>query len=221
MSSEPHRNFFLIAMDGIVFKYDLVTKELLFQFKTNATKAMLLYDKDDKLVVASDDEVRLWDFFDHKEEAPELLTMMTPSLKVENIFINKNRDEEAAPLYVLVTCQNNFCLYHKRLEQKFKDTIQGANITSACFSKDSTLLLIGTSVGKVITYKIKSEGAPGAEIIGNPFQAGQDLPVTRMECLMSIEEYDAFVVTVDKTDLYIYIHNKGDLRAVDYGTDGE
>ena len=50
---------------------------------------MLLYDKDDKLVVASDDEVRLWDFFDHKEEAPELLTMMTPTLKVENIFINK------------------------------------------------------------------------------------------------------------------------------------
>ena len=76
MSSEPHRNFFLIAMDGIVFKYDLVTKELLFQFKTNATKAMQLYDKDDKLVVASEDEIRLWDFFDHKEEAPELLTML-------------------------------------------------------------------------------------------------------------------------------------------------
>ena len=30
MSSEPHRNFFLLAMDGIVFKYDLVSKELLF-----------------------------------------------------------------------------------------------------------------------------------------------------------------------------------------------
>ena len=111
MSSEPHRNFFLIAMDGIVFKYDLVTKELLFQFKTNATKDMLLYDSDDKLVVASDDEVRLWDFFDHKEEAPELLTMMTPALKVENIYINKNRDEEGAPLYVLITCQNEFILY--------------------------------------------------------------------------------------------------------------
>lgn len=36
MSSEPHRNFFLIAMDGIVYKYDLVSKELLFQFNTNA-----------------------------------------------------------------------------------------------------------------------------------------------------------------------------------------
>ena len=72
---------------------------------------MLLYDKDDKLLVASDDEIRLWDFFDHKEEAPELLTMMTPSLKVENIYVNKNRPEEGAPLYVLVTCQNAFVLY--------------------------------------------------------------------------------------------------------------
>lgn len=32
MSSEPHRNFFLLAMDGFVYKYDLVSKELLFQF---------------------------------------------------------------------------------------------------------------------------------------------------------------------------------------------
>ena len=65
---------------------------------------MKLYDSDDKLVVASDDEVRLWDFDDHKEEAPVLVTMMTPTLKVENIYINKNRSEEGAPLYVLITC---------------------------------------------------------------------------------------------------------------------
>ena len=30
MSSEPHCNFFLIGMDGVVYKYDLVSKELLF-----------------------------------------------------------------------------------------------------------------------------------------------------------------------------------------------
>ena len=72
---------------------------------------MLLYDKDDKLVVASHDEIRLWDFFDHKEEAPELLTMMTPALKVENIYVNKNRNEEASPLYVLITCKDSFILY--------------------------------------------------------------------------------------------------------------
>jgi hypothetical protein len=30
ISSEPHRNFFLVSMDNTIFKYDLVTKELLF-----------------------------------------------------------------------------------------------------------------------------------------------------------------------------------------------
>lgn len=75
MSSEPHRNFFLIAMDKMVYKYDLVSKELLFQFHTNA-KNIKLYDQDDKLVVTSGNEIRLWDFYDHKEEAPELITAM-------------------------------------------------------------------------------------------------------------------------------------------------
>ena len=205
MSSEPHRNFFLLAMNGIVFKYDLVTKELLFQFKTNAHKAMLLYDRDDKLVVASDNEVRLWDFFDHKEEAPELLTMMTPLLKVENIFINKNcenryklenKPEDQVELFVLITCKNEFVLYERRLVEKFRGSIDKAVITAACFSRDSSLLLIGTSKGQIITYKVNA-GDPVAVPVGNPFQASQDLPVTKLECLMAIEESnDAFLMTI-------------------------
>jgi hypothetical protein len=30
LSSESHRNFFLLSMDSTIYKYDLVTKELLF-----------------------------------------------------------------------------------------------------------------------------------------------------------------------------------------------
>lgn len=30
VSSEPNRNFFLVSMDNIVYKYDIVSKELLF-----------------------------------------------------------------------------------------------------------------------------------------------------------------------------------------------
>lgn len=30
VSSESHRNFFLLSMDKTIYKYDLVTKELLF-----------------------------------------------------------------------------------------------------------------------------------------------------------------------------------------------
>lgn len=82
MSSEPHRNFFLIAMDKMVYKYDLVSKELLFQFQTGA-KTINLYDRDDKLVVTSANEIRLWDFYDHKEEAPELITAMQLSKEID------------------------------------------------------------------------------------------------------------------------------------------
>ena len=103
MSSEPHRNFFLIAMQGIIYKYDLVTKELLFQFKTDVRNSMLLYDKDDKLVVANQEEIRLWDFDDHKEEAPALLTMRLSKLRVDNIYINKSGPPEV-DLHVCVTC---------------------------------------------------------------------------------------------------------------------
>ncbi len=72
MSSEPHSNFFLIVMDSIVYKYDLVSKELLFQFKTNASREMILYDGDDKLCVASEKMIRLWDFYENREVPPEL-----------------------------------------------------------------------------------------------------------------------------------------------------
>lgn len=35
MSSEPHRHFFLIGMQNRVYKYDVVTKELLFSFHSD------------------------------------------------------------------------------------------------------------------------------------------------------------------------------------------
>jgi len=82
ISSEPSRHFFLIAMDGTVFKYDLVTKGLMFSFKSKATKAMIMYDKDDKLLVADEKLIHLWDFYDTKEEAPELITACESELKV-------------------------------------------------------------------------------------------------------------------------------------------
>ena len=120
MSSEPHRNFFLIAMDKLVYKYDLVSKERLFQFHTNA-KNINMYDRDDKLVVTSGNEIRLWDFYDHKEEAPELITAMQldaqVDFSVERVFINKNSKNKA--LLLVVTYKHKFVVYSGRLEIKF------------------------------------------------------------------------------------------------------
>ena len=110
-------------MDGTVFKYDLVTKALMFSFKTQATKAMIMFDKDDKLLVANEKIIHLWDFFDHKEEAPELITRCESELKVERIFLNKNSANVATNLYVLVTNKNDYILYKGRMEKVLTGSI--------------------------------------------------------------------------------------------------
>jgi hypothetical protein len=75
MSSEPKRNFVLLQMDGIIFKYDLVTKELLFRWKTESRQQIILFDRDDKLCTVSDHSVKLWDFDDTQEQPPTIMAI--------------------------------------------------------------------------------------------------------------------------------------------------
>ena len=41
-----------------------------------------------------------------------------------------------------------------------------------------------------------------------------------LKVLQNVEENDGYIMSVDGKDLYLYIHNKADTRAVDYGEDG-
>ena len=38
---------------------------------------------------------------------------------------------------------------------------------------------------------------------------------------MNVEDADGFIMTIDGKDLYLYIHNKADMRPVDYGERGD
>jgi hypothetical protein len=60
----------VVAINGKVYKYSLVTKECLFEFQSYANWDMILYDYDDKLIAASQEQLRIWDFHSHKEEVP-------------------------------------------------------------------------------------------------------------------------------------------------------
>lgn len=117
LSSEPHRNFFLLAMDGVVYKYDLVTKELLFEFKTPCSKGVFLYDQDDKLIAASQDEIRIWDFDDHKEEAPAFVKSLSTPFLINDIFYLKHcrtgDADKTEDHYILITnhAEKRFILY--------------------------------------------------------------------------------------------------------------
>ena len=73
-------------------------------------------------MVANSNEIRLWDFYDHSEEAPELITAMQlhgddEEFKVEKLFINKNSKQIGLfGLIVVATYRNRFILFKDRLE---------------------------------------------------------------------------------------------------------
>ena len=59
---------------------------------------------------------------------------------------------------------NKFILYTGRLEIKLSETLENANehITAGAFSKDSTVMVIGTSAGRVLSYRIETGQAEGS-----------------------------------------------------------
>lgn len=78
-----------LGIGGKVYKYDLINKVCHFEFSSYVRTHMQLYDFDDKLITAKKDQVRIWDFFDKKEEVPELVTVLEPPLKIECLKVNK------------------------------------------------------------------------------------------------------------------------------------
>ena len=68
---------------------------------------------------------------------------------------------------VLAVCQNKFILYSGRLVVVFKDQLNlrsDGHITAAAFNKDSSLLLIGTSAGRILTYCTEDGSVEGTPV---------------------------------------------------------
>ena len=72
ISNEPNRNFLLVESDSIIYKYDLVSKELLLKWKTQPSIQIELFYKDDRLLTISTDSVKVWDFDDAFEAPPTI-----------------------------------------------------------------------------------------------------------------------------------------------------
>ena len=129
-------------MGGKVYKYDLVSKELLFEFNTYAHSHMILYDYDDKFVVADSKQVRLWDFFNHKDEVPELVTVLESPIKIDVLKVNLVPEElgdRANVFYYVIACKDEFKVYHGRLDVLLQGNIENKQdkITSIEFGVDT------------------------------------------------------------------------------------
>ena len=94
--------------------------------------------------------------------------------KAENIFINKNCKKK--PLLLLATDRSKFILYSGRLELQYYRSLENEDewITAGAFNKDSTVIVIGTNMGRIYSYRV-SDG----EFYKNPYQAvGAETAVT-------------------------------------------
>ena len=169
MSSEPKRNFMLVQMDNTIYKYDLITKELMFRWKTTNNSEIILFDKDDRLCTVAPHCVRLWDFDDGVEQPPAIWATeeFGKDEKVDRVFINEgslndNSDKTSTvdDDFFVVVIGSKFRIYRNRLEFTYvecsydnpaDEDYKGADevVTAAAFSEMNDTLFLGTSLGYI------------------------------------------------------------------------
>lgn len=152
-------------MDNTIFKYDLVTKELLFRFKTTHNNEIILYDRDDKLCTVQDYEIRLWDFDDGVEQPPSIwaIEQFDQDQKVERVFINEgsittDTDKESSidNWFIVVTFGTKFRIFTERMDfTNVEIDLKDEKVTAACFSEKNDILFLGTSTGMVRFLNLK------------------------------------------------------------------
>jgi len=103
----------------------------------------------------------LWDFFDHKEEIPELVTVLEAPLKIEHVSVNRQAEESGehkGVYYYVISSKDEFKIYHGRLELLLIGDIENKmdRITSIEFGLDTRYLYVGTEKGLIFKYDLPS-----------------------------------------------------------------
>ena len=117
---------------------------------------MILFDYDDKLLVADNKQLRLWDFYDQQGVMPAMISMLESPLKIEKVKVNKYAElsgDRKFVYYYAITCQDEFKVYHGRLELLISGNV-GDKITSIEFGVKTKNIYFGTSKGTVIKYEL-------------------------------------------------------------------
>jgi len=134
---------------------------------------MQLYDFDDKLLIADQKQLRLWDFYEHKEEIPELVTVLEAPLKIEYCKVNKQAEEAGEHkgiYYYIISSKDEFKVYHARLELLLEGDIDNKmdRITSIEFGLDTKYFYIGTEKGLIHKYEL-----PSPQEVTDDYQRGK------------------------------------------------
>lgn len=228
MVSQIPMNIIFLAIGGKVQKYDLVSKDLLFEFSSFAKKNLILYDNDDKLIASDSKTVRLWDFFDHKEEVPELVTVLESPIRIDLLKVNRIAEksgERKDVFYYVIACQNEFKIYHGRMDLLLEGEVNGMDkIRSIEFGQDTKVLYVGTEKGQIYRFDLPSpqeveeeykkgddDAAPKAKQLGKPIniddKKDQDYSVMSMYRLLGILETDVIIVHAKNLGIKVFTWN--------------
>ena len=152
-------------MDGIIFKYDLVSKELLFRWKTDSEQQIILFDRDDKLITVDKHEIRMWDFDDSQERPPCLWGIESfYDNEVKKVFINEGSKQpktgEKPTWFILVVLDKELRVYKNNMCQTLgiHKITKDRTVESACFDYNNTMVFVGWSDGTISFIDLKIYG---------------------------------------------------------------
>ena len=218
IASEVPLNVMYIAINGKIYKHSMASKQCLIEFQSYATLDMHLYDYDDKLISADQEQLRLWDFQGGKADVPQLVTVLEAPLRIECVKVNKFAEpdgEREGVYYYVIAAKDEFRVYRGRLELLFVGDIENRtdSITSIEFGLETKSLYLGTLKGLVHKFELPSPSEvrkeyakpangepPRARRAGGPFVAEEkkdyDYAVSIMHRVHGVLEEDFFVMHV-------------------------
>lgn len=164
LPSNPDNNYLLLSIDGVIHKYDVSTKELLFSFKASAYRTMQIYDGDNKILTWDSTQVKIWHF---DKDNTELITSLPISDKIEKFYAPPALSGNG-PLYYVGIFQEKtgFKVYKDKLSE-YWDCRERIKITTVDFTTDGTTFVAGTDDGGLYHYSCKDKQLVTNITVGN------------------------------------------------------
>ena len=163
LPSDPGNNYMLFSIDGVIHKYDISTKEMLFSFKASAYRTMQIFDQDNKILTCDSGQVKIWHFSD---ENTELLTNLKSEEKIEKFYAPKNSVAKSKYYIGVFQDKAGFKVYKDKLNEHWhwKD---GVRVTAVDFTIQCDAVLIGSEDGRLSLYDFKNRSLIGDIDVGD------------------------------------------------------
>lgn len=153
LPTNPDNNYLLLSIDGVIHKYDLSNKELVFSFKASAYRTMQIYNNDTRILTCDSSIVKIWQF---EKDNAELITSLPIEDKIDKFFAPRTSNSKTTYFVGLFQEEEGFKIYKQKLSDhwNWKDRI---TVTAVDFLTSGDQIVVGTSNGEIRVYDLKNK----------------------------------------------------------------